>query len=68
VRAFHAADVVGHGGLSMGGFVDALKKVGVTYSHENLAKLFATLDVHGNGTVELPEFEAVVAEWRAAHP
>ena len=52
----------------MGGFVDALKKVGVNYDQDTMRQLFAKLDINGNGTVELPEFEAVVSEWRASNP
>ena len=67
-RAFESADIGGSGALSMGGFASALKKVGVVYSNDVLRQLMASLDVNGNGTIELPEFEAVVTEFRKSNP
>jgi hypothetical protein len=67
-RAFDEADLTQAGALSMGGFASALKKVGVYHPHDVLRELMASLDVNGNGTIELPEFEAVVQEYRKTHP
>jgi hypothetical protein len=64
-RAFSEADVNGTRFLTMDGFAAALQKVGVHHPGPVLQDLLVSLDVSGEGTrIELPEFEAVVSEYR----
>ncbi len=68
-RAFDEADVSRSGSLAMHGFAAALAKVGVNHPDAVLRDLLASLDMSGSGTlIELPEFEAVVSEYRKTHP
>lgn len=68
-RAFDETDVGRAGSLTMDGFAAALRKVGVHHPESVLRDLLASLDVSGNGErIELPEFEAVVSEYRKTHP
>ena len=68
-RAFGEADVERSGSLAMDGFAAALRNVGVYHPEALLRELLASLDVSGRCTrIELPEFEAVVSEYRKTHP
>eukprot|EP01052_Picozoa_sp_SAG31_P045195 SAG31_NODE_8161_length_1506_cov_1.821606_1_plen_385_part_01 len=65
--AFNAADICGVGGLSMGGMANALQRLGIVLPRDRLQELMVLLDVDGSGSIQLPEFEAVVAEHREHH-